>query len=1661
MSLPYYALPVFLRILDTISTPLPPVFNFLMNSKKTVKNPSRTLLIRAFAADLELHKLVSNYIVDCIKQNREYQLQLAFWSSTSVWTMTLMKDRRVNDEDIVDRFIAEVSDVIPLSKHSEAQIAAYMILSVLVSVTRLSPDVLNAAIKSVVFNWTIEVSKSGLACITQLAKGFDDYDAFKESTWEALVKEPIVKELINLGKDYNVTKFTTIFLVSIFQYKSWDLLDKVALILEETPITDLQFQIVVEAALHSVKDSSFDPALRAPFTTLFNSFLKTEEHEKIVKEALESQDISFEVLELILQTSLDSRLLSASTFTSEPAESENPVVTSSSVEAQLDALKESNIDSFLDPANEKIFEERGLLFSSAIDRIQNAEDLSSLLKLKKTQVPSFLARVWTGVYASLVRAHAFKLIQQHIKSNPGDYQGLISFVLVGLFDNSERVRKLALNVLKTIHNSYEKLSGDFEVWGLNDIFGSGEKSNEVKWMSVDNVNVFLTKFIFEDSEELSLNTNKIFILLKDFFKTEDKAGKKAASEFFAVLTSQAIYCKIPSSKTYLLRLVNVSSKTRSKYLAPLLKSWFEERSEYSKISRTSNFLLSDLETEVFGILSAGERNLGINFLETAIKSGIPSVGEKVTQKVVELWSHLRQDTQFQLLKLLIDQSLDDSSFFDSSDIFSSIAITTPVFESILVECTLESSTAASKGPGAAINPAASPASVAKRRRRSSGAAKQRLQTGEIAQVAERHLRRTTLVLEILEKNKPVGNTHILSQLFTILSEILSLGTDSNLPVEYTEQVLANCMIHIVNDLKSQPNIKLDASSMRIDILVSCIRTSGSQQVQNRFLLLVANMAPMASDAVLHGVMPIFTFMGANTIRQDDEFSAYVIQHTISQVIPSLLGDKNQNKDEEIDFLFLSFVAAFFHIPRHRRIRLYSTLVKTLGSDTLYRMVFLLAEKYHEAKLKRKNTEAKALWQFSNTFISSFSVIDQITMIEKYFEFMNLIPLNSPSAEEKKEGTMPFLRRQIFHSISNLNTPSLLTLRGHLVEYLSLVISNEQTGNLEIDPLRIAVGRLFNDKSLAEEQEIVQKSSEKSISLVLENLINIKALKTNSAISDSVRSVIKTYYTSLDCVLELLPIEVFVYIFRDILLNSTDNKIRRNALALVRSKFEMEAYVNENANNAARDAFNSIIELINVTDSEELLQMSFDALDRIVAKYWEHFDPKELIKLLDIAVGPKGLNHSDVDILVASVGVINSICSAIGARSIGHFSKIIPVLFDKFETSISNDSNASEDDSKMIQVSTFALIANLVQRLPAFMTSSLVRILKLSFISNIDVDTRYRVLEALGRHIDPKKLLKAYTESWSYAVTSNWDSINLYIVSLDNIVGSVERRVVSSLAGSLVGFLLKAFEARTLGTEKYDSNTYNRIEMSLIKSGLQIVMKLNDKTFRPLFVRMVRWAIDGEGCSSEFDIIQRRVIFFKFVSKMFGSLKSIVTSYYGYLVDATCDILDEYTDKEKSQAFVGNKAANALRTAIFASLGVCFQYDREEFWQASARFDKISSSLLDQYATIDPNQGKALVKAVVALAETVNAQEQYKVINDGIMKHLKDSCTVNEKIWGIRTLKGLYAKLGEEWVPMLNPLVPIIAELLEDDDESVVHEVTKNLAPVVEDVLGESLDRYLS
>lgn len=186
-----------------------------------------------------------------------------------------------------------------------------------------------------------------------------------------------------------------------------------------------------------------------------------------------------------------------------------------------------------------------------------------------------------------------------------------------------------------------------------------------------------------------------------------------------------------------------------------------------------------------------------------------------------------------------------------------------------------------------------------------------------------------------------------------------------------------------------------------------------------------------------------------------------------------------------------------------------------------------------------------------------------------------------------------------------------------------------------------------------------------------------------------------------------------------------------------------------------------------------------------------------------------------------------------------------------------------------------------------------------------------------------------------------------------------------------------------------------------------------------------------------------------------------------------------------------------------TLTAAFANDQEEFWQAPVRFDKLASPLLAQLG-LGLKESDVLKQAIVAFAVSCSSEEHYKYINKAVLSYMKDLDDDDEemsdsdaedkisddsengdeikldakkvakvaraksgasgsdiKIAAVMTLKAIYERLGEEWLSMLPQLVPVVAELLEDEDETVESEVRKDLVPVIESVLGESLDRYLT
>ncbi|ODQ64080.1 hypothetical protein NADFUDRAFT_53059 [Nadsonia fulvescens var. elongata DSM 6958] len=1647
--LPYYSSAIFLRVLDVLPLPLPPIFSFLTNSKKTAESPSRNLIIRALSSDAQLYELVSTHIVKQITNGRDYNTLLAFWSSISIWCLAFMKESNVTDEDIIGKFLPSLSSIIALKKNNDAQVAAYMILAVLGSQTRISQNVFVSAIQSIVYNWSKASSKSGLSCITQLVQGQEGpAQVLPKDTWDAIDKiKTIDQDLVTMSEKFRIDKFVVSWIISLQTYAP-ERFSTIQKVISSVPLTDSETKEIIISTIRLATQPSTSADLKSKISNLFEFWFGESASELIVIEALKELDMNVEILELALLSSFNRSAASANQYTENFDEAaaldkfnilnEENGQTRDSVKAEVDAALDGlSAVSYLSRESDVEFFKLADLYTRAVSFRLDLTKFSQSTAFVKDAYISFLARIWSGSYAVLARIAALQQFDQilaDITDDTIDLQAFIPYILIGLTDSSEKVRRLAGKSVATLAQRYPIKKA--KSWGVNILYGPENASSDVTWISSDEVRELLNNIITPRIEECVLDNTFIYQIIGNVLDASKKEVKSSfCVSLLSFFTSHALSVQIPQPKAIFLRFVNSASKTtvaRSKLLSYILESWVEARSKWEATCEEFKFDLSVLETEVVDIVSFGEKSQGIRFFEECLKLNNLYLSRLVCNRIIAIWETLKADVQLGLVRFLVDLSVDDKNDYDVLDVLNSVSISSDIFVTLLKDSKLE---------GTDDTSSPNPSAIAKRRRRSSASSRQAFKRDNaIADIAERHIRKVTTVLELLERSKPEPRSDLLPQLFTILGEILSLGTESNLPVLYTEQVLANCMLAVVAELKKQKDVKLDSNAIRVDIIVSCIRASSSPQVQNRFLLLVASLAELAPEIVLHSVMPIFTFMGANTIRQDDEFSSHVIQQTISRVIPALLVDnQNGRNSEEIEFLLLSFVTAFSHIPRHRRVKLFTTLAKTLGAEySLHILLNMLGQKYSEAKSKKKSVESRTLQQFSDTFMRGFSVIDQTAAIQKYLTLFNAIPFEAIAKDTESE----FTRGQIFGSaVTNMSSEELVQLKADLLEFISSIIGGEDVIS-GIQSLRI---RIISSIKKGEQDEIsaIREQTSKSILLLL-GIIDVVGTNEQQRITSQV-------FATLDNILDLLPISDFIDVLKEILNTPQDVVIKRRVLSLLRSKFELELSSDEKSQEAAKLSTEILSAVIKANDDASLSQLALDGLDIIVAKFGSSFDPKDLKALLDLTVAECGLGNGAYEVFVPAVSCINSLCAILGARSIGHFAKIVPVAFARFEDAVCNPETPGAD---LVQLAVISLIAGLIKRIPAFMNSSIVKIINLVLKSTVMEAPRKQLLNLIITNIDLKIVLSALTTTWSNAVNQSLDAIFLHLDALDAAIELSERKVVSSQSANLVKFLLESFEVRGRVDDKYDNNSINRIETRCIKVGIQIILKLNDKTFRPLFVSMVRWAIDGAGCDASIEKSDRLLVFFKFFGKLLDGLRSIVTNYYGYLIDPVSNLLDQYSQG-------GIKDNEPLRRVILNSLYTSFQFDHDEFWQSRQRFEKISASLLAQMPTVEASLGKNLVKTIVAMSETCASEDNHKTINELVLSHMKDSCSSNQKLWAIRTLKGIYLKLGEEWLTMLPQLVPVIAELLEDEDEKVEMEVRRELVPVIEEVLGEPLERYLS
>lgn len=1628
----YYQASVFKRILGIVK--LPPLFHPLSSFVRSDRNPTHITIVKLFQ-DMDFLRLYTNYLGKCVKQGTTYTNQLLFSSCCFVNLIAYSN----NDEERLNSLVPvvlEISAKFLASDSVDCQIAAHCVLVVLATALPLKKTIILAATETILSNVQSGAKKSALATIFKLfqtLKNQGNVDQIPEKLYKLFTEKynlSYLNDYLSKGDSPQCDKFITAYLRALARY-DYEKLNSTVLILKSVKLERFELRFFITDLIHLSEVLSD----KSQLITMFEYLVPIDEN--LVLNCLKSLNISPEIFEIRLTTSL---------FSNKGEINESDTMHALSSEdasgkmAKIPSFKEfmDKHSALINTSNKSMLAESDISFNKILslfleavgNKYPAAQFLSSFFTTLEGRI-TFLLRILVSSSApSALKLIALDNISKCINSidKESNVFALVPCLVCALNDISKGlkigIKKLLLQISKRPSTKHYFMAK--RLYGEDVDFPLLNPKDGEFWL--DN---FLNEYVVDD--------HKISNLI---------IPKKNEKVYLLFWSNQALFIPLPLPKMILLQNLNQrfgSPALYSSIFEKFINGYLENRENWESRCKNNKTSFIDFEKAIVNLISSNEKNqFFIDFIINALQSDHEQLASIVAQKLLTIFSTFKFEQQLRILQSILDTAALEEQSYDAVETLQSLQLTTGLYDAILSENRIQSDSEITE--------------LTKKRRRRSSANKTALQKEGVTQLAETHLKKLTIILECLNLSLGPASESLLSTLLSLLSDLETLEQDGGLPVLYAQEILASCMLNTIKSIEKSDIPK--PKHVKADVVVSAIRNSPSPQVQNKLLLVVGALASLDFETVLHSVMPIFTFMGAHSIRQDDEFTSHVVENTIRTIVPALLKGDESEVIDETGFLLVSFTTALQHVPKHRRVRLYTTLVEALDPNkAISSFLVLISQQYSSNITSFKLGEARSLVEFTKSFMENFDALEQLNGWADFISLAKILMDAQKDDSKKKE----FRIHALFtNSIVNLTHSELLVLIQNGFNFMNKVIEESEVGYSDVgNNFRVGLYSALLDPSTnkAYVKEVKSKFGVLLGNVLgfvsdIENFFNSLSVddeedsSSESELSDSKTEIKNSLFTMLAQVLNLLPVDNFIAAVLPLLSSTEDKDIRYHLTLVINTKFQFQSAEVLPTSEKVIDVLLNRIVL--ETDNINIVQVSLNTLSSLISQFGKNLDTNLLNRSL--ALSTDNLTSDHLEVVVSSIAVITNCIEALGIKSIAFYSKIVPVSLQLFDI-VNKDNN--ENLKQQLQLSVLLLFASFVKHIPTILMSNLKDVLRAVFLADeVEATVRLSLISLIVENVDLKEILKVLQKLWGVELARLNDSvaISLFLSTLESTVEAIDKKSATIQSPIFFKLLLELLEYRSIC--QFDINTVNRIEASVFEIANEYVLKLNDKVFRPLFVIMVRWAFDGEGVvNTSINSEDRLVSFFKFFNKLQDNLKGIVTSYFTYILEPVDQLL---------RRFISGEVVNInLRRLTISSLTSTFKYDKDEYWRSTSRFELICSSLVGQLSNVESVIGKYLVKSVASLAANNNrADEHNKFMHKLLVGHMESSCSSNEKLWTVRTLKLIYSKVGESWLVLLPQLVPTIAELLEDQDEQVEREVRSGLVRVVENVLGEPFDRYL-
>lgn len=1616
----------------------------------------------------EFLTLVSEYTLESCRRQVQYPALIAFWGGLMTEGINGLLERTKSGraavqsektQSLLHRLGPIFADALVMKDVPNLQVATYMAMTIFVSRGNLEDSAVTALMQQTVHGWTNDTVRPGLVCLAILAQ-YRSAKQMNNKVAKALTKvSDIGSLLVEIGQERRVDKLANGLCLALIERltKKADArgLSTITTILSGKILQDKQTAVIFKSllltALKLDDANDEDGSLRRELGSVLISLSQTAGRVgDIVQSVIQDVEFDIEELEMKLDLSFRSRNIKENPETPEQEKQVLHRETADEISQSIGkvASKKTTLPTCLEFQASDIFNDVSHIFFSIVsdstkyagllEQLDECPKLGRKNAFKDSTYFTFFVRICSGPYPALARAAALGRVKNRLLDGQDiktDVQWLVPYCIAALADPSKRVRQAAADLIAVVSQRYSKGNTGKDVWGTGSFYG---KKADVKPIAADDMQKFLQLQLLPNIEACILDPEQICKIVQTSIEhgtyaaqpeaSVDKKDHMSQSSRLALLTffaSHTVSTPLLVIKERLLKSLNgargKTAATRAKLLLPVLQWWVGlENTEVDEMCEREQVDKTVLDGHLVDVIvPQDEASVQFTFelLASPNIESRPDLAQALFARIKKVWSSMKDDTKFAVAEQFLElsqQTTDGDAAntvvsTEAADFLRTVPLTTEILSFFLNSIQTGTKMITEPPPN-------------KRRRTSSSGGDRSLLT-QVTPELSQALRRVTFVLQLVDSCDPASHPELLDGLFTALSELQHFRTVVGSELGYLQNLILRILLAMMPAYKANKDLSIDSSGGYGDLLVNCIQKSSSPVVQNAALLLVANLATIAPNLVLHSVMPIFTFMGTSVLRQNDDYSAHVVAQTVKEVVPPLIASLRKGKKSPIagaTDILVSFTTAYEHIPAHRRLGLFQALVETLGArEFLFALVAMLVDRYDTAE---------GLLHFVVDLMNNFSIEVQLDTLVKLIDLtgdlfkpkptISALLLGIGEDDEHRD-----VSRMALRQLSAI--PSFLTSRK-LTSQISKLIGRD---DMEAEEVRSLYSTLLENVLQLSQQVKENKVLRSRCGAILSNLLNLLS------ISEFIKSV-------------------------ENLLERPDMNLRQKVLRALEVRVESEKSNDAEARVALLAFLPQLTAVIRESSDLRYKYTAVTCVDKIAEKYGKK-DIEAVVAAASIISGDQCLGQEDRGLRIMAILCLTSLVDVLQDAIVPVLPAAIPRVVEYLGNSVSIESKdaAEVEVDTELHSASYGFISAVADHLPFMFSNHIDSVLKISNRSAEVEDTpdavesRTGCLETMAKKLDGREFLEALLRNWDNALTEGAQAISEILTMLGVAIDKQSKSVISKNSSLLCNLVLRGFDVRRQGSGLLELSEVETIETTVRETAMKMIYKLNDAAFRPIFQQFLEWPGTGLRAADSQGRAQQDYSVYGFLETFFDTLKSIVTNYSTYVLDDAIRIITPLLQSEATALEF------QLWQKVIATLSKSFEHDQDDFWQAPAHFSAIAPVLLTQF-TYAPNFPitEDLVPAIVELASAADSQTHQKELNSELLKLMRSE-QKSVRLAAVMCQQALTERLGEEWMSNLHEMLPRISELQDDGDEEVERETHRWIIKI-ESVMGESLDAML-